>query len=346
MYIDGESVASFDLLFREIAILGHKSVNGTQKPLDGSPWGLSLFGHTATNGGVYSTVRVPFLKSLRVTVAASPTAAHTSTFWMIIRGLEATPVTLGEFVLPENAKLQIARTEKDLKDLEFITIAEAETGGGALLLTKFDADAPSYTYLEACLRLLADGNKKPLFLSSGAEDYFLSSSYFDEGMFKTEESGLTYFDGHGSLSAYKTHIRDPVIWRDSMQLIWRCGEATTGCGDMMHCPNQFCPTGEAKEQKPLHVTAPAAPLGTPAHYSTLVMFYTWPKLTTGPPATSIAAALSRLGSIGLPEKTFDSAAELVLAGDEKLAGVLAADLGVEQTRRLVVKVLGSIMEIV
>jgi len=202
IYVDGEETASIDLLFGEIALLGRKAVNGTQNPKDGSPWGNSLFGHTAKDGGVYTTVRVPFLKTLRVTVTNSPTASHPALFWMVIRGLEATPVRLGDLVLPETAKLQMVRTEKDLNDLEMITIASAGQGG-ALLLTKFDADAPRFTYLEGCLRLLKDGSQTPLFLSSGVEDYFLSSNYFDEGMFKTPEAGLTYFDNAGSLSAYK-----------------------------------------------------------------------------------------------------------------------------------------------
>jgi len=302
--------------------------------------GLSLFGHTAKNGGVYTTVRVPFLKSLRVTVTAPTAAEHDSVFWMVIRGLEATPVTLGDFVLPETAKLQMARMDKDLKDLEMIKIAEATSGGGALLLTMFDADAGSYTYLEACLRLLADGSKTPLFLSSGAEDYFLSSSYFDEGMFKTEESGLTYYDHKGSLSAYKTHVRDPIIWQESTQLIWRCGEQTGGCGDMSHCPDRFCPVGHRDE--PTHVQASGQKaLGTPAHYSTLVMFYTWPKITTAPPATSLAHALSRLAALSLSRPIFEVAAERVLAGDQKLVGILAAELQAEDARSLIIKSIQS-----
>jgi hypothetical protein len=40
---------------------------------------------------------------------------------------------------------------------------------GAVLAVKTDADAESYTYLEACMRALIDGADKPLFLSSGGE---------------------------------------------------------------------------------------------------------------------------------------------------------------------------------
>jgi hypothetical protein len=60
-------------------------------------------------------------------------------------------------------------------------------------------------------------------------------------MFKTPNSGLTYFDHKGTLAVYKTHDRDPVVWRDGMSLVFRVGEVTQGCGDCDHCPNQFCP---------------------------------------------------------------------------------------------------------
>lgn len=63
-------------------------------------------------------------------------------------------------------------------------------------------------------------------------------SYFDEGEFVTSNSGLTFFDGKGALSAYKTHQRDPVLFVGGMNLTWRQMESTTGCGDTMNCPNQ------------------------------------------------------------------------------------------------------------
>ena len=131
---------------------------------------------------------------------------------------------------------------------------------GALLRVDFDAAAPNYGYLEACMRLLADGASEPLFLSSGAEDYFLSASYFDEGIFKTPNSGLTFFDKSGSVGVYKTHDRDNVVWRDGMALVFRRCEDTSGCGDMMHCPNQFCSPAEKQAQQ----TAQTASVGVSA----------------------------------------------------------------------------------
>ena len=57
----------------------------------------------------------------------------------------------------------------------------------------------------------AASNSTPIFLSSGAEDYFLSASYFDEGEFISPNSGLTYKSG-GAIGSYKLHdLRDQVL---------------------------------------------------------------------------------------------------------------------------------------
>ena len=55
--------------------------------------------------------------------------------------------------------------------------------------------------------------------------------YFNEGEFKTPNSGLTYFDGHGTLSVYKNHDRDPLLFDNGFKLVFRNMEDTTGCGD-------------------------------------------------------------------------------------------------------------------
>lgn len=74
----------------------------------------------------------------------------------------------------------------------------------------FDADVtfPSFgssrSYLEACMRLYPSAaTTDPIFLSSGAEDYFLSASYFDEGEFVSPNAGLTFKDARGGIGAYK-----------------------------------------------------------------------------------------------------------------------------------------------
>ena len=62
--------------------------------------------------------------------------------------------------------------------------------GAALLRVILDAEGRNdFSYLEGCMRLVtrdtnSPNKRNPIFLSSGGEDYFLSASYFDDGLFK------------------------------------------------------------------------------------------------------------------------------------------------------------------
>jgi hypothetical protein len=244
---------------------------------DHGPWGIGLFGHTANNGGVYSTVRIPFQKTFKATL----TSSQGGTYWFIVRGVEDYPVVIGDLELPPQAKLKVHRFNSLTTEGELITLMNVSAGtSGAVLSVRFDAKTTTsgYGYLEACMRALIDGATSPLFLSSGAEDYFLSAYYFNEGEFKTPNSGLTYYDGKGVLSVYKIHDRDPLLWDNGFALVFRNMEDTTGCGDLEHCPNQFCKNGTRVDDgippPPFAATSGGA---TDAFYNTVVMTYEWPR---------------------------------------------------------------------
>eukprot|EP00656_Telonema_subtile_P013326 TRINITY_DN16767_c0_g1_i2.p1 TRINITY_DN16767_c0_g1~~TRINITY_DN16767_c0_g1_i2.p1 ORF type:complete len:287 (+),score=33.62 TRINITY_DN16767_c0_g1_i2:41-901(+) len=188
VYTDG--TLSMTLTLGDLAALGSYGAVSKDTPQDGSPYGIGLFGKTAKSGGVYSTVRIPFQKSLKTTIQTAAGAVGQSTYWFIIRGLEATPVTLGDLVLPAAASLSIQRaTNVSLAPMEMITLADIPAGsGGALLLTQLDSTSGDYNYLEACVRAYIDGAQEPMFLSSGAEDYFLSCLLYTSDAADEEDS--------------------------------------------------------------------------------------------------------------------------------------------------------------
>ena len=210
-YVDGEATASIDLKLLELSWVSewaspaHASLkpgaSGGQYDNRGLPWGLADFGHTASSGGVSSTIRIPFGETIRVTIQAPPATYTTSVYWVIVRGIENSAVVLGELELPPSARLKVHRVNANLSQGELITLADAPAGiSGALVGMKFDANGHNDGFLEACMRFYpsaasAAKNSTPIFLSSGAEDYFLSASYFDEGEFISPNSGLTYKQG-------------------------------------------------------------------------------------------------------------------------------------------------------
>ncbi len=97
----------------------------------------------------------------------------------------------------------------------------------------FEGISTNFNYLEACLRAYVDGQKEPIFLSSGTEDYFLGTYYFNAGLYHNPVAGLTHGDPDrpGSsfrFSAYRFHEDDPIPFRDGLRLGWRNGEELSG----------------------------------------------------------------------------------------------------------------------
>jgi hypothetical protein len=124
-----------------------------------------------------------------------------------------------------------------LEPLQFLDLANVQNSSGALFQVTLAADSNCFEYLEACMRANIDGSNSTTWLSSGTEDFFLSAYYFNEGIFHSDNSGLTYMKGPGTMSAYKFFENDPLLFTKSLHLRWRSGEMVgSGTDD---CPNDF-----------------------------------------------------------------------------------------------------------
>ena len=55
-------------------------------------------------------------------------------------------------------------------------------------------DWKDISYLEAIVRAYVNGEPAPVLLSSGLEDYFLGTYYFNRGLYANALAGLTHFD--------------------------------------------------------------------------------------------------------------------------------------------------------
>ncbi len=223
-YIDGEAKASIDMeLF-----LGHGIGWGDAS----APWGSARLGKTGHPSGLYNTYRIPFGKSIRVTGQLGAGVEKPQVFWWIIRGVENLPVFLGNLRLPANARLRLqVRENVGLEPLQTLEICQA-SGAGALYQVTLSVASKNFNFLEAVLRAYMDGAKEPLLLSSGTEDYFLGTYYFNRGMYHLPLAGLTHkeqdTDGTCRFSAYRFHEDDPIIFQKGFRLAWRNGEEKDG----------------------------------------------------------------------------------------------------------------------
>jgi len=208
---------------------------GSAAPEDNTaPWGTALQGRTGSGQGqgLYNTRRIPFGQRLRVVAkfALPEDVTELQSFFFIVRGLESlSPDTwpgpvVGGLQLPPSSRLKLYTTSAEsLPLLEYLTIANTPAGKGGLLHEVYiHANSTQFLFMEACFRAFLDGSDLPTYLSSGTEDYFNSANYFNAGEFRLPNAGLTYKNEDDfTMSAYRNHEQDPVVFQNGLELIWR-----------------------------------------------------------------------------------------------------------------------------
>lgn len=146
-------------------------------------------------------------------------------------------MTIGGVRLPATARLRLHRLERYYaKPLEEFVLCHV-SGSGALYQVTLAVEAErrsgtweDQSYQEGCVRAYFGGSREPEFLSSGLEDYFVSSGYFHHSkLFQSAVSGLTHIDVEKNrFAAYRFHDEDPVFFQEGLRLTLRCGEELNG----------------------------------------------------------------------------------------------------------------------
>lgn len=227
VYVDGEKKASIDMeLF-----LGH----GIGFKDRYAPWGTEVMGNMGRTSGIYNTYKIPFSKNVRITAQLAPTSdvsEREPTFWWIIRGTENLPIVFNGVKLPENARLKLYKLENyTAEPLEEFTMADVD-GAGMLYQVTMEAKGlrdtdhwKDLSFMESCIRAYEKEKEEPMYVSSGLEDYFLGTYYFNTGRYANKLAGLTHFDEENQeFSAYRLHEDDPIFFQNGLRLTNRCGE--------------------------------------------------------------------------------------------------------------------------
>ena len=220
MWFGGEQKASIDMeLF-----LGH----GIGFKDRYAPWGTEVMGNMGRTSGIYNTNKIPLSKKVRVTAQLAPTSdvsEREPTFWWIIRGTENLRIVFGGVKLPENARLKLYKLENYTSEpLEEFTMADVN-GAGMLYQVTIEAKGlrdtdhwKDLSFMESCIRAYEKGKKEPMYVSSGLEDYFLGTYYFNTGRYANKLAGLTHFDEENQeFSAYRLHEDDPIFFQNALR---------------------------------------------------------------------------------------------------------------------------------
>jgi len=220
-YVDGESEASVVIPFA----LGLGS-DMLAKHLN-APWSAgALFGQTGAPSGIFHNYMVPFGKSMRVTVELGGSGDHT--FWIILKGTSGLVPKINGEALPVLARARtFLNTEQRMEPNARLSLVDSTAANGAVLASSLFVNAsgasnPWKLFLEGCIRAEApDGNVRNLY-SSGTEDWFLGTYYFNKGMYANPVAGMTDMDEAAkTFSAYRIHDADPLYFEDGLGLTWR-----------------------------------------------------------------------------------------------------------------------------
>lgn len=232
-YIDGEETASIQFFPSMANGVGFHDTQG--------PWGTKWFGKGSLDGSWFNNFRIPFQKSIRVTIQAVGTdRPMPSGYWVILRGAYNIPITVGGVTLPSTAKMNLFHFDDIVQPLEYVPLVNLTSGAGVHWMSTLAVSSGTLNFLEGCYRAFFNGKFYPdtfpgMILSTGTEDYYDSGWYFNAGEFHMPVSGFTHFAVNESTSiiqwsAYRFHDQDPLFFNDGFQLVWRNGDTMDAIG--------------------------------------------------------------------------------------------------------------------
>jgi len=218
-YIDGEKEASIQFTPSLACGVGFYDTQG--------PWGTEWFGKGASDSGWFNNFRIPFQKSIVVTIQHQ--YDNYGGFYMIIRGSVNVPIVIGGKTLPTTAKMNQVRINNTYQALDWVPLVNVSSGPGAHWMVTMAAESGNENFLEGCIHAYFDGDTEfpGVVLATGTEDYFDSAWYFNAGQFHLPVSGFTHLQMNNTYvawSAYRFHDKDPLFWKNGFQLIWRIGD--------------------------------------------------------------------------------------------------------------------------
>ena len=182
-----------------------------------------------SNIGYYAYIPIPFSDSITATVTnGDPTASMT--MWA-----EANYTTGVADSWTRSKKLWVSSgtltglTVNQVAALVNVTgINQGRLFGVYMSIDSWPGDAnPRPAPLEGNVKMYFDGASAPNYESSGTEDYFHSSNYFENvpSGFSTDYTGVP-FKSDVTWNAFRFHVYDPMTFSNGLKVTWNCGDST------------------------------------------------------------------------------------------------------------------------
>jgi hypothetical protein len=232
-YIDGETTASISFLPPLACGVGFADQY--------SPWGTKWFGKGAADGAWFNNFRIPFQKTIRITVQHLD--SNNGGFYMIVRGLPNLEINIGGIVVPPTARMNLIKFDQLVDPVAWVPVVDIPSGKGLFFMHTLAVKSGNLNFLEGCYHLFSPYSQPfpGTLLSTGTEDYFDSAWYFNGGQFWLPVSGFTHIANVGSAvewSAYRFHEMDPLPFDNGIKILWRNGDVVDPVGQKCRIPDK------------------------------------------------------------------------------------------------------------
>lgn len=185
-----------------------------------------LFCKFGARNSINLNFKIPYYKSCKVELV-QPGGNEKDHVWTTVRANDKIDISYGGRKLPKGAYFKALRAgDETLASGEQFTVMESSKRSMVIGLNLF-VDSETNTSMEACLRAYDTRTDKYELLSSGLEDFFLGTYYFDAGPFKGFYDGLTCFkpiDKGIKLAAYRVLTDNPLCFAHPTRITVRNGE--------------------------------------------------------------------------------------------------------------------------
>ncbi len=179
-----------------------------------------------------NTLPIPFVTSLRITLTFTAAVGKSAVLYYQAHGALTTKSTFSfnAVDLPISARLVVQRNDLVLPRLAYLPIVNVSAGSSAVIAAMAIAfTAPNLNTLEGCFHSYTTASTPyPGQLhSTGTEDEFLSSYYFDQGPFQGRGAGVFYKrDTPAAVSMWRSYYDDAMILNDGGAFVWRNGDTS------------------------------------------------------------------------------------------------------------------------
>lgn len=185
-----------------------------------------LFSKFGAHNSINLDFKIPYYKSCTVELVQAEPGVEDQV-WTTVRANTKADVVCGGKKLPKGVYFKGIRAENQhVKSGDQFTLMES-SGNSMVVGVNLFLNSETVCSMEACLRAFNTRTGTVEYLSSGLEDFFLGTYYFDSGKYLGYKCGLTWFDpsdGAVKLSAYRQFPDNPLCFNHPVRITVRNGE--------------------------------------------------------------------------------------------------------------------------